>query len=140
MKRSILNGKRILGVNDEPDILEILEEEILGACPTCRFEKATNYQQAVERMMHLTYDLVILDNIGVRGFDLLECAVAYHRPAVMLTDYALKPDVLKRSIEMGARAYLPKEELGEIVPFLEDVLRHKNLTGWGRLLYNNRNR
>ncbi len=138
MKRSILNGKRILGVNDEPDILEILEEEILGACPTCRFEKATNYRQAVERMMLLTYDLVILDNIGVRGFDLLEFAVTYHRPAVMLTDYALKPDVLKRSIEMGARAYLPKEELGEIVPFLEDVLRHKNLTRWGRLLYSRR--
>ena len=138
MKRSILNGKRILGVNDEPDILEILEEEILGACPTCRFEKAMNYRQAVERMMLLTYDLVILDNIGVRGLDLLEFAVAHHRPAVMLIDYALKPDVLKRSIEMGARAYLPIENLGEIVPFLEDVLRHKNLTGWSRRLYNGR--
>jgi len=26
--------------------------------------------------------------------------------------------------------------LGEIVPFLEDVLRYGNLTGWGRLLEN----
>jgi len=40
--------------------------------------------------MLLTYDLVVLDNIGIRGFDLLELAVARNFPAVMLTDYALR--------------------------------------------------
>jgi len=35
---------------------------------------------------------------------------------------------------MGARAYLPKEKLGEIVPFLEDVLLYDYLPGWKRLL------
>ena len=54
----------------------------------------------------------------------------------MLTAHALNPEALKRVIEMGARAYLPKEKLGEIVPFLEDVLRYENLTGWDRLLEN----
>jgi hypothetical protein len=34
---------------------------------------------------------------------------------------------------MGARAYLPKEKLGEIVPFLEDVLTYDYLPGWKRL-------
>ncbi len=76
MKESILGGKSILGVNDEPDILEILEEEILEACPTCIFNKTTNYQQAFERMTLLTYDLVILDDIGFHGVDLLEVAAA----------------------------------------------------------------
>jgi hypothetical protein len=33
-----------------------------------------------------------------------------------------------------ARAYLPKEKLGEIVPFLEDVLRYEYLPGWKRFL------
>ena len=136
MKESILSNKSILGVNDEPDILEVLEEEILGACPTCRFEKATNYRQAAERMILLTYDLVVLDNIGVRGFDLLELAVARNFPAVMLTDYALRPEVLKHSFEMGACAYFPKEKLGEIVPFLEGVLKDQYRTGWKRLFAN----
>jgi hypothetical protein len=35
----------------------------------------------------------------------------------MLTAQALSPDALQRSIELGARAYLPKEIMEEIVPF-----------------------
>ena len=54
----------------------------------------------------------------------------------MLTAYALSPEALRQSIEMGARAYLPKEKLGEIAPFLEDVLTYENLPVWGRLLQN----
>jgi CheY-like chemotaxis protein len=136
MKESILSNKSILGVNNEPDILEILEEEILEACPTCRFEKATNYRQAVERMILLTYDLVIVDSIGARGFDLLELAAARNFPAIMLTDYALRPEVLERSFEMGACAYFPKEKLGAIVPFLEAVLKDQHLSGRKRLFAN----
>jgi hypothetical protein len=34
---------------------------------------------------------------------------------------------------MKARAYLPKEKIGEIVPFLEDVLTYEYLPGWKRL-------
>jgi hypothetical protein len=33
MTKSILDGKNILAVDDEPDVLSVLEEEILGACP-----------------------------------------------------------------------------------------------------------
>jgi len=35
---------------------------------------------------------------------------------------------------MKARAYLPKEKLGEVVPFLEDVLKYEYLPGWKRHL------
>ncbi len=136
MAESILNGKSILAVDDEPDILTVLEEEILSASPTCIFHKASTYEKAKELIMGWTYELIILDIMGVRGFDLLKLSVAYHRPVVMLTAHALNPEALKRSIEMGARAYLPKEKLGEIVPFLEDVLKYENLTGWGHLLEN----
>jgi CheY-like chemotaxis protein len=136
MAESILNGKSILAVDDEPDVLAILEEEILNVCPRCTFDKATTYEQAYELINTWTYELVILDIMGVRGFDLLEQAVAHHFPVVMLTAHALNPEALKRSIEMGARAYLPKEKLGEIVPFLEDVLKYENLAAWGRLLTN----
>ena len=46
MAGSILNGKRILAVDDEPDVLEVLQEEILEACPDCKFDKATTYEEA----------------------------------------------------------------------------------------------
>ena len=70
-----------------------------------------------------TYDLVVLDIMGVAGFVLLEIVVLHGFPAVMLTAHALNPDSLKKSIELGAAsAYLPKEKLESVVPFLEDVI------------------
>jgi CheY-like chemotaxis protein len=132
MAKSILDGKRILAVDDEPDVLEVLEDEILGTCPNCQLDKATSYQAAVEKLNSQNYDLVILDIMGVRGFDLLDLAVHQNLPAAMLTAHALNPEALKRSFEMKARTYLPKEKLGEIVPFLEDILEETEyLSGWG---------
>jgi CheY-like chemotaxis protein len=135
MAESILKGKLILVVDDEPDVLEVLEDEILGACPNCKLDKATSYETAVEKLKSQPYDLVILDIMGVRGFDLLELAVHQNLPVAMLTAHALNPQALKRSFEMKARTYLPKEKLGDIVPFLEDILEETEyLSGWGRTM------
>ena len=134
MTDSILNGKRILAVDDEPDVLTVLEEEILGAAPKCKFEKAITYEDASKKLEAQAYDIVILDIMGVRGFDLLGQAIRKNLKVVMLTAHALSPEALKRSFEMKARAYLPKEKLGEVVPFLEDVLKFDYLPGWKRLL------
>ena len=134
MADSILNGKYILAVDDEPDVLVVLEDEILGAAPKCKFEKVTAYEEAVKKLKSQTYDVVILDIMGVRGFDLLELAVSRDFRVAMLTAHALTAEALKRSFEMKARAYLPKEKLGEVVPFLEDVLKYEYLRGWTRLL------
>jgi len=134
MVDSILNGKCILAVDDETDVLEILKDEILGAAPKCKFEKATTYEEAAKKLKSQTYDVVILDIMGVRGFDLLELAVNRNFRVAMLTAHALTAEALKRSFEMKARAYLPKEKLGDVVPFLEDVLKYEYLPGWKRLL------
>jgi len=135
MAESILNSKRVLAVDDEPDILEVLEDEILGYAPGCIIEKATTYQEATQKLESQTYDVVVLDIMGVRGFDLLEQTVKRNFPAAMLTAHSLNPESLKRSIEMGALAYLPKEKLGEIVPFLEDILESTDgQSTWGRLM------
>lgn len=135
MAESILNGKRVLAVDDEPDVLEVLEDEILGYAPNCKIEKVMTYEEASNRLESQNYDMVILDIMGVRGFDLLEQAVKHNFQTAMLTAHSLNPESLKRSIEMGARAYLPKEKLGEIVPFLEDILESADgSTVWGRFM------
>ncbi len=133
MSKSILDGKRVLAVDDEPDVLTVLEEEIMEASPSCKFDKATSYESAVKMLESNNYDVVILDIMGVRGFDLLDLAVKRNLRVAMLTAHALSPEALKRSFEMMARAYLPKEKLGEVVPFLEDVLTYDYKTGWKRL-------
>jgi CheY-like chemotaxis protein len=133
VKSTLLKGKKILVVDDEPDVLTILEDEIMGACPDCKIDKATAYEKAADLIKSNPYDVVILDIMGVRGFDLLDLAVSRNLRVAMLTAHALTPEALKRSFESKARAYLPKEKLGEIVPFLEDILKYDYLPGWKRL-------
>ncbi len=134
MGKSFLEGKTILAVDDELDVLQVLREEIEGACATCRFDQAATYNEAAGKLRSGVYDIVILDIMGVRGFDLLEMAVKRNMKVVMLTAHALNSDALKRAYDMKARAYLPKNKLGEIVPFLEDVLVHEYGPGWKRLI------
>ena len=134
MAELILNSKRILAVDDEPDVLDLLEEEVADACPQCIFEKATTYHKANEMLRSNEYDLVILDIMGVQGFELLDTAVRRDFKVAMLTAHALSPEELKHSHDAGAWAYLPKEKLGEIVPFLEDIFTYDFKSGWNRSL------
>lgn len=134
MSQSVLDGKRILAVDDEPDVLAVLQEEIVDACPKCTFDKATTFEEASNLLEEKTYDVVVLDIMGVRGFDLLDIAVKKNLKVVMLTAHALSSEALKKSFDMKARAYLPKEKLGEIVPFLEDVFKYDHATGWKRMM------
>jgi CheY-like chemotaxis protein len=132
MAESVLNNKRILAVDDEPDILDTLEEQ-LSDYEGLQLDKATEYEKGYHLLRSWTYDLVILDIMGVRGFDLLNASVQLGFPTVMLTAHALNVDALKQSFQMGARAFLPKEKLSEIAPFLEDVLTLSGMSSWRRL-------
>ena len=134
MTESILNHKKLLIVDDEPDILVTLEEEILQSSPDSKIDKASNYEDAAALLKANDYDLVVLDIMGVRGFDLLEIAVTRKFKVAMLTAHALNPEALRKSHDMGAIAYLPKEKLGEVVPLLEDMLLNDYKTEWAQLM------
>jgi CheY-like chemotaxis protein len=134
MEKTLLENKKILAVDDEPDVLTVLREEISDACTSCSFDESTTYEDAMKKLGTTYYDIVILDIMGVRGFDLLDAAMKKGLKVVMLTSHALNSDSLKRAHDMKARAYLPKDKLGEIVPFLEDVLKYEFTPGWKRLL------
>jgi DNA-binding NtrC family response regulator len=127
---SILNGKRILAADDEPDVLEVIEDEILAAAPKCKFDKVKSYLEAHKKLEEKDYDIVILGIMGVRGLQLLDLAVSRHLLVTILTVHSLNAESLSRSIKKKMKACLPMEKLGEIVPFLEDLLRHEYLHGW----------
>lgn len=114
----ILKGKRILLVDDEPDVLETLEE-LLSYSKT---DSASTFESAVNCLKNNSYDAAILDIMGVRGHTLLKITHQLQIPSIMLTAHALTPDNLKRSIEQGADAYVPKDKLVDIALFVADVL------------------
>lgn len=113
----ILTGKKILAVDDEPDILETLEE-LLSECDV---ETASSFESAKELLETKVYDVAILDIMGVRGFDLLQIASKKKIPALMLTAHGLNPDNLVGSIKLGAKSYIPKEKMSDIDIFLKDI-------------------
>jgi DNA-binding NtrC family response regulator len=121
MPGSLVNGKKILAVDDEPDILEILEEML----PMCEVVTAKSFETARALLETQTFDIVILDIMGVSGYELLEIANKKKIPAVMLTAHAFSPNDLRKSIKEGAASYIPKEEISNIKTFLEDVLAAK---------------
>ena len=134
MGKPLIEVKRVLAVDDEPDVLATLEEEIMNAFPTCIVEKASTYEEANRLLLSYEYDAVVLDIMGVRGFDLLRTAAGRNFKVAMLTAHALSPEALKESHRLGARAYIPKDKLGQIVPFINDMLEYDFKTGWERLL------
>ena len=126
---SPLTGKTILAVDDEPDVIDTLGE-LLGMCQVV---KKTNYDDAVEYLNSASPDLAILDIMGVDGFELLKLCVEKKIDAVMLTAHAFSIESLKKSLDLGARAYLPKEKMADIVSFLEDVVTKEHKENWQRL-------
>jgi len=126
---SLLRGKKVLAVDDEPDVLEALEELL----SMCEVVKATTFEEAKELLESQDFDIAILDIMGVEGYSLLEIANQRNITAVMLTAHAFTPDNLVRSIKEGAASYLPKEELTNIETFLNDVLeaKKKGENTWG---------
>ena len=114
-----LSDKKILVVDDEIDILESLEELLED---TFLVDSASSFEEAVSCLKNNTYDAAILDIMGVRGYDLLEATHALGIPTLMLTAHALSPDNLKKSIELGADAYIPKDKMVDISTYVEDVL------------------
>ena len=130
ISKSPLKDKVILIVDDEPDILKTIEEML----DMCMVHKAADYNTALQYIMSYTYDIVILDIMGVNGFELLKKAVSRGFPAVMLTAHALSPESLKKSIKLGAVSFLPKEKISELESYLEDVVMSGGKTSW-RILF-----
>ncbi|MFO7644758.1 MAG: response regulator [Desulfosarcina sp.] len=128
MVDSVLNGKKILAVDDEPDVLDTLAD-LLEGYDGLTLDRASDYESGFHLLRSWTYDAVILDIMGVRGFDLLNASVNLGYPTVMLTAHALSVEALKQSIDMGARMYVPKEKMMEIPEFLEDVITLSHSSG-----------
>ena len=118
MSNIILDKKRVLIVDDEPDVLDSLEE-LLNMCTTVR---AQSFEEADHLLKTEKFDIAILDIMGVDGYQLLEAATKKKVVTVMLTAHALSPDNIKKSYLGGACSYIPKEEMINIETFLIDVL------------------
>ena len=122
---NILKGKRILIVDDEPDVLSTLEEIL----EKCRISLAGNFEEAKRLLSERSFDGAILDIMGVNGYDLLSITREKGIPTLMLTAHALSIGDFVESIDRGAQAYVPKDKITEIETFLGDIIEAKGKKG-----------
>jgi len=138
-KEDMLKGKKILIVDDEPDVLDTLED-LLSACQVV---KATSFEAAKRQLETQPFDMAVLDIMGVNGYELLEIAVKKKVLAVMLTAHAFSPEDTMKSFKGGAAYYVPKDKIAEIETILSNILdlkkKGKNtwmpFVGWAEAYY-----
>jgi DNA-binding NtrC family response regulator len=128
---AILKDKKILAVDDEPDVLEVICEEL----SECQVVTAKDYESAKNLIENEKYDLAILDIMGVNGFGLLELCAARGIPAAMLTAKATDIRSMNRSLKLGAVSFLPKEEMGSLGDYTAEILQglEEGKSHWRRL-------
>jgi CheY-like chemotaxis protein len=128
--KKILQGKKVLVVDDEEDILQLVSELL----EMCKIDTASTFEEAKELLEKNFYHIAVLDIMGVRGYDLLDMAKNRNIPALMLTAHALTKEDLKKSAEKGASFYAPKDEINKIDVFVADVLEslEQNKNVWSR--------
>ncbi len=114
----ILEGNRVLIVDDEPDILETLEELL----DMCLIDTAPDFETGRKFLGKNDYDVAILDIMGVQGYDLLRIATQKGVPCLMLTAHALSPDNLVKSLKEGAHSYVPKDKITDIGTYVSEIL------------------
>jgi len=124
----LLDGKKVLVVDDEPDILGVLEELL----DMCELVTASTFEQAKQLLESQDFHIAILDIMGVDGYGLLDIANKRDIPAVMLTAHGFNAENLVRTIREGAYSYIPKEEISDIADYLIDALiaRQKGENPW----------
>ena len=127
--QELLKEKVVLVVDDEVDVTDTVEEVL----DMCLIHKANDYDTARQLLMSYTFDIVILDIMGVNGFELLKLSVKRGFPTVMLTAYALTPEALEKSIKLGAVSFLPKEKMSDLDEFIADVVLKEGQPVWGKL-------
>jgi DNA-binding NtrC family response regulator len=129
---SLLEDKRVLIVDDEPDVLETLEELL----SMCEIVAAASFDEAQALLETHGFDMAVLDIMGVNGYKLLDIANEKKILAVMLTAHALTPEDTVKSYKRGAAFFVPKEEMANMTTFLSDVLeaKEKGENYWARWL------
>ena len=131
MDGQILQGKRILVVDDESDVLDTVVEVLAAS----QVVTAESFDDARALIAAESFDLVILDIMGVNGFALLDACRANRLPAAMLTAHAVNVESLNLAVKLGAVSFLPKEEIHRLPELVAEILEglEQGQTHWAKL-------
>lgn len=118
MKGYSLEGKRVLVVDDEPDVLELVGELL----DMSQVIKVSSFDEARKILEKGSVDMAVLDIMGVNGYELLRIAKNKGVTTVMFTAHALSLEDTEKSFKTGAAFFVPKQNLSNIAEYLDRVV------------------
>ena len=121
MKNFTMKTKRVLAVDRQVGLLLTLEEKILSGFPGCDLDMATTLEDGRQLMLMVTYDLVILDIMSSPGSNLLDLILSRKFPVLVLSDNVTSHEALSQFNGLKIKAFLPKKDLDNIVPTIEQI-------------------
>jgi hypothetical protein len=134
MKHSVIKHKTILGIDSNVDFLEDLKKIILNEYPECWFDKDTSFSQGRQYMAMFSYDLVISNIMSSPGADLVGVAESHDLPVLALLSNGDSLEALNHSNGLRIRKVLNKQNIEDLVPAIEHVLKFESTPGWKRAL------
>ena len=122
-----MNKRRILIVDDDPDLLHLLEHSIASYCAECEVVRASDGHAALEQLDGQPFDLILTD-YQMPGMNGLELASTVHRrspgtPVVLITAHRNSGWLQDRARSLDLVGYLQKPfSLAHIRELLERSL------------------
>ena len=129
-QKSMLTGRVILLAHNDRDMLDTMAEQL----DMCLIHKANDCDSAMQYLLGHTYDFVVLGMEGRDLSELLETCVMREFRTVLLIPTPIPPEALQRCTNLETLYFCPKEKVGKIRDFLEDILLGLRKPGWRRLL------
>lgn len=107
-----MNKKRILIVDDDPDLLRLLEDSIQSYCVECEVVRASDGHAALEQLEGQPFDLILTD-YQMPGMNGLELASCVHRtspgtPVVLVTAHRSGDWLQEKARSLDLVGYLQK--------------------------------
>jgi CheY-like chemotaxis protein len=107
-----MDKRRILIVDDDPDLLRLLEDSIGLCCAGCEVVRASDGRAALEQLERQPFDLILTD-YQMPGMNGLELAIAVHQtspgtPVVLVTAHRSADWLQERTRSLDLAGYLQK--------------------------------